>query len=621
MLALDAYKEKRLDEARVFCQNALREKPDNPACLYLMGTLEFDFHRFDKAEALMRRSVELMPTVAQTHFGLAQVLASLGKNQDAQTHYEKTIELKADHAEAWFGLGNVRSLLGQREEGAKAYEKTLDLKPDHAAALNNLGVFFCDKGAYDNAVRLHKKALALCPSYAAAYNNLGNAYKGLKKWDEALSCYRQALDLDPNLFQALNNIGLSVMYGKGDLHEAARFFRKALDIRPDNVAALTHLGITFCMQGNFEEGAACYEKALAVDPHYRDALNNMGNALKALGRTQEALDYYKSVQDLTPDDPELHNSIAMAYLALGRFQEGWNEYEWRWKSSQFKGVDRLLPGRRWQGEKGPGKTLFIYAEQGFGDTIQFCRFASLAAKEKGLRVLVEAQPELVSLLASLEGVESVFPLKRKLPKFDYHCAMLSLPLGFQTTADTIPANGPYLFANPEKTRLWAERLAEAPSKSLKVGLVWTGNPRRFSLDLAMTNVRRSLNEDSLAPLADLPGIRFYSLQKKGFSLSSDFPIVDLMPLCADFSDTAAFIDNLDLVISVDTAVAHLAGAMGKPVWLLNRFDSCWRWFRDREDSPWYPTMRLFRQSAPGDWDSVIDRVRDELKLLTQTDHL
>jgi tetratricopeptide (TPR) repeat protein len=580
-----------------------------------MGFLEFCLGRRGEAETLMRKSVTLRPGFAEAHFSFAQVLAAQGKNDEAREHYQKTLALKPTHADAFFGLGNALALLGRRSEAAEAYEEALKIRPDFPEVLNNLGVFHYENGAYEKSIQLLKRAIELCPAYAAAHNNLGNTYKEQKEWSKALLCYRIALSHDPHLFQAINNMGLALMYGAGDLAAAATFFRQILDKQPENPIAMNHLGIAYCMRGDFAEGATWYDKALALNPDYRDALNNMGNALKAQGRIKEALPYYERVRDLKPDDPEIHNNIAMALLGIGRFEEGWREYEWRWKASQLAEARRNYAEPLWRGEEGGDRTLYIYAEQGLGDTIQFCRYASYAAK-RGWKVILEVQPELLSLMKSLDGVDAAFCPGAPVPRFDMQCPTMSLPVAFNTRVDTIPANIPYLSAEAAKKSLWSERLASDP-KGFRVGLVWTGNSRHFSLDLSAANMRRSLPPDALSPFQGMNGIQFYSLQKNGYNLETDLGMIDHMNACADFSDTAALIDNLDLVISVDTSVAHLAGAMGKPIWLLNRFDTCWRWFVDREDSPWYPTMRIFRQTTSGDWASVIARVKTELELLTR----
>jgi len=613
MLALTAYQARRFDEAEVLCQKALENKPDNAACLHLMGTIKFCLGHRDQAEELMRRSVTLKPGFAEIHYSFAQVLVMQGKHAEALEHYQKTLAAKPQHADACFGMGNALNNLGQRDQAAQAYEQALKIRPDYPEALNNLGVFRFEHGDYDEAIRLLERAIALLPSYAAAHNNLGNVYKEQTQWAKAISCYRRALSHKPDMFQAINNLGLALMYGASDLTAAASCFRQVLAQKPDSAPALTHLGITLCMQGDFATGLECYEKALSIAPDYRDALNNMGNALRALGRAEEAIAFYERVMKMQPDDPEIHNNIAMALLTVGRFTEGWSEYEWRWHTAQMKAAKRIFKQPLWRGEEGEGRTLLIHAEQGFGDTLQFCRYAPLAA-QRGWNVILQVQPELISLLGSLAGVDKIFPLGAILPPFDMHCPMMTLPVAFETQVSTIPAAVSYLHADESKTQAWRERLSNDP-KGKKVGLVWTGNPRLFSLDLAAANGRRSLKPESLASWAGLKNVRFYSLQKTGFKLSSDIGLIDYMDACQDFSDTAALIANLDLVISVDTSVAHLAGALGKQVWLLNRFDSCWRWLRDRDDSPWYPTLRQFRQPSSGDWGSVIKKVKKELELL------
>ncbi|MGB9153702.1 MAG: tetratricopeptide repeat protein, partial [Alphaproteobacteria bacterium] len=387
-------------------------------------------------------------------------------------------------------------------------------------------------------------------------------------------------------------------------------FRHILKQYPNHVGALTHLGITLCHKGAFTEGADYYERALALQPDYRNALNNLGNALHALGKTTEAIDVYKRVISAQPDDPEGHKNMAMSLLMLGRFDEGWREYECRWQTTQLTTAQRNFSQPQWHGEDARGLTLLIHAEQGFGDTLQFCRYAPLAAA-RGIKIVLEVQPELVRLMNSLVGIEKVIGRGEPLPDFDLHCPMMSLPLAFGTQVETIPAEAAYLSAPPESSAKWQKRLGD--SKCFRVGLIWAGNPRLFSSDLAAANRRRSMPPERLAPLIEVENIEFYSLQKDSPQPSAELGLIDLMAECSDFADTAALIANLDLVISVDTAAAHLAAAIGKPVWLLNRYDSCWRWFRSRDDSPWYPTTRLFRQSRPGDWGSVIEAVRGELE--------
>ncbi|MDR3423858.1 MAG: tetratricopeptide repeat protein [Alphaproteobacteria bacterium] len=612
LCAITAYQAKEPEAAAIHCRAILKDRPDHAACLHLLGVIEYGFGRKGEAEGLMRRAIELKPGFAEIHYSFAQVLLAQGKYEEAVEQYRITLALKPEHAEACFHFGNTLNLLHRPDEAAKAYAQAIKARPDFPEALNNLGVYYFEKANFSEAERLESRALELQPDYAAALNNLGNVYKAQKKWDRAIDCYRRALALKPDLWQAMNNMGLALLYGASDFKAAASCFTQILAQDPNHVPALTHLGIVFCMQGEFAKGDGFYQKALALDPAYFDALNNRGNALKALGRVDEAIVCYENALTTRPNDPEIHNNLAMALLLAGRLKEGWIEYEWRWKTVQLAPAERHFPQPLWRGEEALGRTLLIHAEQGFGDTLQFCRYAPLAA-QRGWRVILQVQPELLSLIGGMQGIEKVIGMNEKLPDFDMHCPMMNLPQAFATRIDTILANVPYLFADDKKAAVWRERLCG--DEGLKVGLVWTGNPRLFSLDLAAANARRSLPPDSLAPLAGLAGVRFYSLQKNGFALSSDLGLIDYMPECRDFSDTAALIANLDLVISVDTAVAHLAGALGKPVWLLNRFDTCWRWLLNRDDSPWYPTLRLFRQPESGDWASVVERVRGELKRL------
>ena len=354
------------------------------------------------------------------------------------------------------------------------------------------------------------------------------------------------------------------------------------------------------------------EKRWLYSRNIPEALNNLGNALKNLGELPEATGAYEQAIALKPDNPDYRTNRAMALLAAGRFDEGWQAFEWRWKTGQFTGAGQDSARPRWHGEAAPGRVLLVRAEQGFGDTLQFCRYAPLAAA-RGLRVVLEVQPALARLMGPVAGVERVIAQGQGLPDFDFYCPMMSLPAVFNTRLETVPADVPYLSPDSESVKIWRGRLGDGAGKSIKVGLAWAGSSRVHSPDLIAADRRRSIAADALAGLMDTPGVRFYSLQKGGPPAPKEFGLVDMMDECNDFMDTAAIVANLDLVISVDTAVAHLAGALGRPVWLLNRFDSCWRWLRGRDDSPWYPRLRLFRQPSPGDWKSVISTVGNELR--------
>jgi hypothetical protein len=311
---------------------------------------------------------------------------------------------------------------------------------------------------------------------------------------------------------------------------------------------------------------------------------------------------------LKPDYPDAHFNLAATLLAKGELQEGWAEYEWRWLTPRMKKTRRDFTQPMWRGEVAEGRTLLIHAEQGFGDCLQFSRYATLAA-DRGARVVVEVPGPLVRLIRDLPGVDLVVARGDELPPFDIQCPMLSLPMVFGTVLTTIPSPTSYLRAEDAQVAVLETRLA-AIGPGPRIGLAWAGNPRKDSPALA----RRSMPLERFMPVLELPGLRFFSLNKDT-PAPPDSPLVDLMDEMADFGDTAALISNLDLVISVDTAVAHLAAALGKPVWLLDRFDTDWRWLAGRRDSPWYPTLRIYRQPRQGDWDSVLDDVRRDLRAM------
>jgi hypothetical protein len=332
-----------------------------------------------------------------------------------------------------------------------------------------------------------------------------------------------------------------------------------------------------------------------------------------MGRLDEAAASGRVAVRLGPDSPDGHFNLSLALLALGDLAQGWEEYEWRWKTRLMQGR-RHFPQPQWRGEAAGGRTLLVQAEQGFGDTIQFCRYATLAAA-RGLRVILEAQKPLVRLLRCLPGVDLVVEQGDGPPPFDLQCPMLSMPLAFGTTVGTIPSAASYLEADAALAAAWRARLSAVAGHDLRIGLVWAGNPGSELPSMAARDRRRSVAPDLLAPLFGLPGLRFFSLQKDGPAAPGGFPLTDFMGGMGDFADTAALVAGLDLVISVDTAVAHLAAALGKPVWLLDRFDHCWRWLAGRRDSPWYPSLRVYRQPRPGDWAPVIAEVVRDLRSL------
>jgi Tfp pilus assembly protein PilF len=425
-------------------------------------------------------------------------------------------------------------------------------------------------GRLDLAIASYQRAIQLKPDHAESFNNLGNALKEKGRLDQAMDCYRQAIKLKPHYPDAQYNLALALA-GKGSLEEAIGCFRLAIQLKPD----------------------------------FAEAHSNLGNALWFTGQIDQATQQYQKALALNPDLPEAHLNLGVVHLAQGDYQRGWLEYDWRLK---IKRPGRLPPFQqpRWDGKPLHGRTLLIHAEQGFGDSIFFSRYIPRAA-QSGARLILGCQPELARLLSKLARFEQIATSPSQLPPFDVHCPLPSLPLVMGLRGpDDVPWTGPYLKSDPETRRKFSDFIQQAGRK-LKVGLCWSGGP---------TPPGRSIPLPMLAPLAN-PNVQFYSLQIGQASIDAKSPppgmnLIDPTPRITDFSDTAALIDQLDLVVSIDTAAAQLAAALGQPVLTLLNHASDWRWLLAREDSPWYPTMRLFRQQSAGDWQTVIARVASEI---------
>ena len=488
--------------------------------------------------------------------------------------------LEVPHA----NLGNALKDQGKLDEAVACHRQALALKSDDAKAHNNLGVALKDQGKLDEAVACYRRALALKPDYAEAHNNLGIALGEERKLDEAIACYRRALALTPDFAEAHHNLG-HVLSDQEKLDEAVASYRRALALKPDYAEAHNNLGVALNHQGKLTEARACYRQALARKPDYAEPRWNQ----------------------------------CLLTLLSGDFERGWAEYEMRWQAKQhFQRRDFAQP--LWDGRPLAGRTILLHAEQGLGDTIQFVRYAP-HVKHEGGTVLLECPAELVRILQSCAGIDRVLTPGCPLPPFDVHAPLLSLPRILQTTLRTVPAAIPYLHADAALTRSWQQELGG--TEQFKIGIVWQGNPRFGKPACRSADQKRSIPLAQFEPLARVPNVRLFSLQK-GYGteqlagLQSVRGIVELGDRLGDFMDTAAVMMNLDLIISADTSPVHLAGALGRPVWAALPLVPCWRWLLEREDSPWYPTMRLFRQKRFGEWDEVFERMASALRELVGT---
>ncbi len=492
-------------------------------------------------------------------------------------------------------------LAGRIDEARVICEALIAERPDNADALWLLGKIACESGDTRNAAELIGKAIVFNPAAARYHLALGYAHQLAGDFDSAAGCYRTALDLDPRYAEAWNNLGC-VMQMQGRLAEAAQHFRKALDINPALAQANQNLGSLLRDASRLEAAAESYRNAIRAQPGDASLHVDLGNTLRDQEKLDEAIASFDAALKIKPDHAEAHFSKALVLLLQGELARGWQEYEWRWRREP---AVRQFPVAEWDGLPMPDGDLLLYAEQGFGDTLQFIRYAALAAR-RCRRVIVECQAELKALVATAPGVAQVAAPGEPLPEFAAQLPLLSLPRVFQTTLETIPAEVPYLRADPERLRAWRERLA-ADGEAFKVGLCWAGRPEQWD------NTSRSAALDALAPLAMRRGVVYYSLQKGPAAAEAAHPpagmsLKDYSSELRDFSDTAALISALDLVITVDTSVAHLAGALGAPTWVMLSRLPDWRWLLEDERCPWYPSMRLFRQQESGDWRSVAERI-------------
>jgi len=499
---------------------------------------------------------------------------------------------------------------GHLKEAEKLFRQVLHDHPGHAASLRYLGVVAFHFGRNDEAVDYLRQAVAGQPDYVEAWNNLTVVLENQGKFAEAEASCRQALRHKPDDAFAHSNLG-HILQRQGKLAEAEASCRAALRFKPDLAEAFGRLGTVLQCQGRLQEAEECCRRALALDPHRADAHNELGCSLLEQGKLAESQACFEQALRFRPDNAVFHYNLAHVLLMRGDYLRGWAEYEWR---ERRKKRPLVLPQPLWDGSALAGRRILLHWEQGLGDTLQFIRYAPLV-KERGGIVIVVCPRPLVKLLSGCAGIDQVVAAGNPVPAFDTHAPLMSLPHIFKTTLATIPAQVPYLFADAERRRRWGNAIADSP---LKVGIAWQGHPDHPG------NSLRSVPLSAFASLAEVAGVRWISMQygpgTEQLARTIDgFAVLDLGSQCADFEDAAAAIMNLDLMITVDSVMAHCAGALGVPTWVLLRSASCFRWLKDREDSPWYPSLRLFRQSRWGDWDGVFARVKQALHVVRRAE--
>jgi tetratricopeptide (TPR) repeat protein len=533
--------------------------------------------------------------------------ANLGQ---AEQLYRQVLCADPSHADAHHLLGALACETGHFEQAVASIRRALTLNPQIAAAWYNLGNASEGLGQLGDAIGYYRRAIQLSPGFAEAWNNLGIALKRQNQAEEAVQCYLEALRHKQNYVEALANLG-NVRREQRRLEEAAAWHRQALQVDPRRAATHFNLAIALTELGQLEEATTCYQQALRLKPDFGEAYDGLGVAFTKQGRFEEAMACFDQALHYDTSQAEAHLNRAILWLLQGDWGRGWKEYEWRWRTRDFTRHSFRQP--LWDGSALEGRTILLHAEQGLGDTVHFIRYASLV-KQRGGNTIVACQPPLVRLLAGVAGIDKLVAQGTALPAFDVQAPLLSLPGIFQTTSANVPNTVPYLKAAPGLVQKWRQEIA--PLGGFKVGIAWQGNPtyrydRQRSIPLALFGL-----------LAQVPGVQLISLQKgpgteQQQGLTGQFPLVDLGneldESSGPFMDTAAIVKNVDLVISSDTVIAHLAGALAVPVWVALPVVPDWRWLLEREDSQWYPTMRLFRQRQYGHWEDLFDRMAEELK--------
>jgi tetratricopeptide (TPR) repeat protein len=612
----------RMAEAERVCRNLLSIDPGNAPTLHLLGLVEHQSGRSDDAIEHVRLAIARDGRDPAFHHNLGNILRAEGPLAEALACYERALALAPSSVDTLYNLGNTCQDLGRAEQAVAYFERALRFNPEAIELYNNLGTALQDLGRLDKAIACYRKGLALRPEVVETLLNLAGALRAQGDLDGAQHCYERALALRPDHVES--HVGLAVVLrDRGQLEEAAAENEWALALAPDHAETHSNLGIVLADLGRAQEAIAHCERALALQPEGAELHYNLGSVLQRQGRYAEALASYERALTLRPDYAQAHFNRGLALLLTGRLEEGWPEYEWRFTVARY---DRKFDPPLWSGEPLEGRSILIYAEQGLGDTLQFIRYVPAVA-ERGGKVVLEVPPALVRLARTVAGASQVVAAGDPLPAFACHCPLLSLPRVFKTELTTIPNRVPYLAPPAEASAVWAERIATASDPlptpgtpalaggrpgahplagkarvgaGLRVGIVWAGNIVG-AIDLRL-----------LQPLWDVAGISWFSLQvgdhSGDISLLDKFEISDLSPWLTDFAETAAAVCQLDLVISVDTSVAHLAGALGRQVWLMVPRWPDWRWLLDRDDSPWYPTARLFRQKEVGDWPGVAREV-------------
>ncbi|GAB2916068.1 tetratricopeptide repeat protein [Paraburkholderia jirisanensis] len=638
----------RIEEALEQFHAALEIDPRHLHSLVRLGNTLLNTGLYDEALKHYDRALEVSPLSVDALCNRGSALRALGRNLDALDTYNRAVTVDARSFESFYNRGHVLRDLGRHPEALDSYDRAIAIQPGNAAMLSMRGRTLVELGRVHEALASFNEAIAIQPEFVEPLYNSAVALERLNRHQEALQRVDRVLALDPGHGPAMacrGNIHLQT-----EQYDAAlSSYQQALDVNPRSVDVHCNRGTAFRYLGQYEHALQSYDAALAADEKFAEAWGNRanvlqdmhrydeamssldraialrpghalhwfnrGNVLYEMGRPEAALQAYGQALTLDPNYRDAHFAQASMHLVQGNLEQGWAGYEWRMRDPDGELAKRTFVQPLWRGDVPlNGRTILVHAEQGFGDTLQFCRYVAMLA-ERGAQVTLEVQLPLKSLISTLGVPARVTVRGEPLPQTDFHCPLLSLPLALRTGLDSIPAKVPYLFADSALVDTWATLLG--PKRRLRVGVAWSGNP------VHRNDRQRSMSLTALLPLLACDA-EWISLQKvvrgQDAQMLEGLPIRTLDTQIRDFSDTAALMQSLDLVITVDTAVAHLAGALNRPVWVLLANPPEWRWLLERHDSPWYPSARLFRQPAPGDWSAVVDLLKDEIARLAHSNH-
>ena len=608
---LDSHKRGDYASAKNLYQLALAIDPNHFDALYLASAIAHQESDLNLAKDLLLQAIKINPNHTEANFNLGVILGKLDEFENAIKQYDRLISISPSHVEGLFNRAALLAKLGKINEAALEFKKVLELSPNLVAAQQNFeklqNEIISDvnpKQQYlDIFTTHHQNGLMLCES---------------KKHNLAIEQFKQALNIKPDSPEALHNIGMA--YEKiGNLDKAVECYQSALKLLPDSAPTHNNLGNVFRELNDLNKAIHHLEEAIRLNPLYAEAFSNLGWTLYRTHEFDRAIGCFQKAVMLNPNLDAARFNLSLCQLILGDYLNGWKNYEYRTNQPSYINSNNQLSSKQWSGSESlEGKTIYIYAEQGFGDTIQFCRYLELL-EQKGARVIFKPQAPLLRLLKNVRGVSSFVIPGQPIPPHDFHSPLMSLPLALKTTPQNIPNKIPYLVAEKEKQSYWSSKLHLITKP--KIGLVWSGGFRPDQPEIWGVNKRRNIELTQISKIQS-NNFHFVSLQK-GTESENELKEkqVELWPSenfsnfndeLVDFSDTAALIMQLDLIISVDTSTAHLAAALGKPVWILNRFDSCWRWGIGDVKSAWYPNIKLYRQTKDGDWSHLIEKVKADL---------